>query len=108
MATIILGNGGNLSVSDDNSDGDTIILGNGANDVVSAASSQYDTIILGNGANDTVSADYSQYDTIILGNGTNDTVSAMVRTRLQALARCTITSCWLRPCLQTSAPCRAI
>ena len=40
MATIILGNGGNLSVSDDNSDGDTIILGNGVNDAVSAASSQ--------------------------------------------------------------------
>ena len=46
----------NLSVSDDNSNGDTIILGNGANDTVSAASSQYDTIILGNGAGDTVNA----------------------------------------------------
>ena len=40
MAIIILGNGGNLSVSEDNSDGDTIILGNGANDAVSADSSQ--------------------------------------------------------------------
>ena len=32
MATIIFGNAPNLSVSDDNSDGDTIILGNGAHD----------------------------------------------------------------------------
>jgi hypothetical protein len=28
MTTIILGNGNNLSLSDDNSNGDTIILGN--------------------------------------------------------------------------------
>ena len=56
MATIIRGNGGNLSASDDNSDGGTIVLGNGAHDTVSAASSQYDTIMLGNGAGDTVKA----------------------------------------------------
>ena len=37
MATIIFGNAPNLSVSDDNSDGDTIILGNGAHDLVSAS-----------------------------------------------------------------------
>ena len=36
MTTIILGNANNLSVSDDNSIGDTIILGNGVNDLVSA------------------------------------------------------------------------
>ena len=29
MTTIILGNGNNLSVIDDNSNGDTIIVGNG-------------------------------------------------------------------------------
>ena len=33
MTTIILGNGNNLSVSDDNSIGDTIIVGNGINDI---------------------------------------------------------------------------
>jgi hypothetical protein len=56
MATIILGNGGNLSVSANDSDRDTIILGNGGHDAVSAASSQHDTIILGNGAGDTLNA----------------------------------------------------
>jgi hypothetical protein len=50
MTTIILGNSDNLSVSDDNRNGDTIILGNGINDVVSAIGSQSDMITLGNGA----------------------------------------------------------
>ena len=36
MTTIILGNGNNHSVFDDNSNGDTIIVGNGINDTVSA------------------------------------------------------------------------
>ena len=36
MTTFILGNGNHLSLSDDNSNGDTIILGNGTNDAVSA------------------------------------------------------------------------
>ena len=79
MTTIKLGNGDNLSVSDDNSNGDKIILGNGANDSVSADVSQYDTIILGSGAGDTVSISASnpsapfggQYDKITLGNGNN-------------------------------------
>ena len=56
MATIILGNGANLSVSDDNSNGDTVIVGNGADDTVSANYSSYDAITLGNGAGDSVSA----------------------------------------------------
>ncbi len=46
MTTIILGNGNNLLVSDDNSNGDTIIVRNGINDIVSANNSQYDTITL--------------------------------------------------------------
>ena len=52
MATIKLGNGNNLSISDDNSNGDTIIVGNGINDGVSALNSSYDTITLGAGAGD--------------------------------------------------------
>ena len=60
MTTIILGNGNNLSVSDDNSNGDTIIVGNGINDTVSANDSSYDTITLGNGAGDTVNANLQQ------------------------------------------------
>jgi hypothetical protein len=58
MAKIILGNGNNLSVIDDNSIGDTITVGNGANDVVSAVNSSYDTITLGNGAGDSVTIGY--------------------------------------------------
>jgi len=54
MATIILGNRGNLCVSGNNSDGDTIILGNGVNDTVNAAPSESDAIILGDGAYDAV------------------------------------------------------
>ena len=50
MTTFILGNGDNLSVSDDNSNGTTIILGNGINDMVSAIGSQNDAITLGNGS----------------------------------------------------------
>jgi hypothetical protein len=96
MTTIIRGNGNYLSVTDDNSNGDTIILGNGVNDTVSAFGSQYDVITLGNGAgdlvqmyegfndtisvgngnNDTVSAENSDYDKIIVGNGNGDSVSA--------------------------------
>ena len=56
MTKLIFGNGNNLSVSDDNSTGDTIIFGNGINDVVSAVNSSYDTITLGNGTGDSVSA----------------------------------------------------
>ena len=39
MTKIILGNGNNLSVSDDNSNGDTIIVGNGVGDSVDATTS---------------------------------------------------------------------
>jgi hypothetical protein len=35
MKTIIRGNGSNISVLDDSSNGDTIIIGNGINDFVS-------------------------------------------------------------------------
>ncbi len=62
MTTIILGNANNLSVSDDNSIGDTIILGDGIDDTVSANSSSYDTISLGTGSGDTVSASFSSYE----------------------------------------------
>ncbi len=54
MALISRGNQNNLSVPDDNSNGDTIIVGNGAEDSVSAISSQNDKITLGNGDTDTV------------------------------------------------------
>ena len=45
MTTIIYGNENNLSVSDDNSNGDTIIVGNGIDDFVSANNSSNDMII---------------------------------------------------------------
>jgi hypothetical protein len=45
MAKIILGNGNNLSVSDDGSIGDTIIVGNGANDTVWPAPGLVDSIL---------------------------------------------------------------
>lgn len=84
MATIILGDGNNLSGSDDSSN-DTIIVGNGNNDTVSAYSSQYDTITLGNGAGDTVNLTAhnswtgtgGQYNTVTLGNGAGDTVNLL-------------------------------
>ena len=60
MTTYILGNGNNLSLSDDYSNGDTIILGNGTNDAVSANYSNNDIITLGNGAGDTVTAQRQQ------------------------------------------------
>ena len=100
MTKIILGNGNDLSVSDDNSNGDTIIVGNGVGDLVSAVGSSNDTITLGNGAGDTVNvglplgivgssndtitlgdgdtvtAARSNFDTITLGNGVGDTVDS--------------------------------
>ena len=76
MTKIILGNANNLSVSDDNSNGDTIIVGNGIDDTVSANGSNYNTITLGNGAGDLVTANGSSYDMITLGNGAGDAVNA--------------------------------
>jgi uncharacterized repeat protein (TIGR03803 family) len=76
MTKIILGNANNLSVSDDNSNGDTIIVGNGIDDTVSANGSNYNTITLGNGAGDSVTANGSSYDMITLGNGAGDAVNA--------------------------------
>jgi hypothetical protein len=73
---IKLGNDDNLSVSDDNSIGDTIILGNGDGDAVSANFSNFDIITLGNGALDTVNAFFSQNNAVTLGNGDGDRVSA--------------------------------
>ena len=79
MTTIRLGNAGNLSFSDDNSNGDRIIVGNGINDTVSAHFSQYDTITLGNGAGDTVSAYFGYYPphAPVIGANTTRLTSAM-------------------------------
>jgi hypothetical protein len=77
MTKIILGNANNLSVSDDNSNGDTIIVGNGTNDIVSANNSQNDIITLGTGAGDMVTAAAGpvSQDFITLGSGAGDAVN---------------------------------
>ena len=118
--TITLGNGDGDVVNDSGS-GDTITLGNGSDTVTAGANS---IIKVGNGA-DSVTA--GPGSTITLGNG-GDTVTAVSslihagrghdtfvftdsfcgRTRSPTSAQRTTTSCWLRPCLRTSAPCRAI
>jgi hypothetical protein len=60
VTTIILGNADNLSVSDDNSAGDTISLGEGAGDTVSVVSSTNDS----SGDRDAVDAGGDSDDTI--------------------------------------------
>ena len=121
--TIIVGNGDGDAVNSQGGSHNAITVGNGDGDIVNNRGGSNNTITLGSGNGDVVN-DLGSYDTITLGNG-SDTVTAISslingghghdtfvftgsfgQDTITNFSPGTITLCWLRPCLQTSAPYR--